>query len=351
MEAVVKITENPELPLPISIPTDEDTEMGSSNGAFPGYPFMTWDELIHGDPIRVHTMEGGTYVAPYAAVGVDGPKGDPTLYVTPDETQDVYAYKLMSPEPEEKEEEAPNQKEISKELLIFTERMWLDPHITKAMQQLPQLGIQADILRLRQLPEKERALDNVKAQVQRMEQFVKAEWSRYFAEQRALRQEYEDVTLRLHRSGAAKQVQELIKFPDELSYLQPPQHQTGLVAEGWKHLYQQQIYSDGKGPEERVPGWHSHGKASAGLSRKCPGPQKANTQCRYCSQKGTHFQYECPFPHRWCNVASARVCVVPHKHMNYEPKGQPICSYGGEHSRITYEAKVKAGTVVQDQSA
>ena len=54
-----------------------------------------------------------------------------------------------------------------------------------------------------------------------MEQFVKAEWSRYFAEQRALRQEYEDVTLRLHRSGAAKQVQELLKFPDELSYLQP----------------------------------------------------------------------------------------------------------------------------------
>ena len=151
-------------------------------------------------------MEESTYAAPYAAVGVDGPKGDPTLYVTPDEVQDIYAYKLMSPEPEEVEEDAPNQKEISKELLIFTERMWLDPHITKAMQQIPQLGIQADILRLRQLSEKERALNSVKSQVQKMEQFVKAEWSRYFAEQRALQQEYEDVTLRLHQSGVAKQV-------------------------------------------------------------------------------------------------------------------------------------------------
>ena len=177
MEAVVKITENPESPLPIPIPTDEDTETGSSSGAFPGYPFMTWDELIHGDPIQVHTMDGRTYVTPYAAVEVDGPKGDPTIYVTPDEAQDVYAYKLMSPEPEEIKKDAPNQKEISKELLIFTERMWLDPHITKAMQQLPQLRIQVDILQLRQLSEKERALDNVKAQVQRMEQFVKAEWS------------------------------------------------------------------------------------------------------------------------------------------------------------------------------
>ena len=148
MEAVVKITENLESPLPIPIPTDEDIEMGSSSGAFPGYPFMTWDELIHGDPIRVHTLDEGTYIAPYVAVGVDGPKGDPTIYITPDEAQDIYAYKLMSPEPEEIDENAPNQKKISKELLIFTERMWLDHHITKAMQQLPQLGIQADILRL-----------------------------------------------------------------------------------------------------------------------------------------------------------------------------------------------------------
>ena len=110
MDMAMSIIRNLASLLPILIPQKYGTEIKLlEQEPFLRYPFVTWDDLVL---IWIHTNKGGSYIAPYMEIGLDRHKEEPTLYITPNENQDVYAYKLVLPVVH-KEELVFNGKEIT----------------------------------------------------------------------------------------------------------------------------------------------------------------------------------------------------------------------------------------------
>ncbi|KAF8494835.1 hypothetical protein F5888DRAFT_1844657 [Russula emetica] len=139
------------------------------------------------------------------------------------------------------------------DLTLFTERLALDASVSRAVQATGDAGLQADVFRLQQIPQKKRALQHERLRLKRCAAFLQKEWGYHHNEELRIRAEEERITQRLIAAKAVQRIEPFLSFFDNHEHLTPAATRNGIIRNGWAHLQQRDIYASNK-PSEREGG-------------------------------------------------------------------------------------------------
>ena len=128
------------------------------------------------------------FCADYVAYEVEPHHRDPTIYLTVGDGYPAYQHLLVA-EPSSK----PSMNIQPADLLLFHERFQMEPTMNRTLEALRDRGISADVLRLHQFPEQQWALQEMRNQITRLEDFVLKERQRYYKRDQALIDEEKEV--------------------------------------------------------------------------------------------------------------------------------------------------------------
>ena len=245
----LEVGEGP-LPLEPADSTDEqstDTQI-SSHALHPGYPWVQYTPALHGAPMTMLSMDDNfPFCADYVAYEVEPHHGDPTIYLTVGDGYPAYQHPLVA-EPSNE----PSMNIQPANLLLFHERFQTEPIVNRALEALGDQGVSTDVLRLRQFPGRRRALQEMKNQITRLEDFVLKECQRYYKRDQDLIDKEKEVRDRLIQARAVERMEPYLHFFDDHGHLQNLASRNSIIRGGWEDLLDGIIYGHNT-PPPRLP--------------------------------------------------------------------------------------------------
>ena len=281
--------------------------------------------------------------ADYVAYEVEPHHGDPTIYLTVGDGYPAYQHRLIA-EPSN----IPSMNIQPADLLLFHERFQTEPIVNRALEALGDRGISADVLRLRQFPGRRRALQEMKNQITRLEDFVLKERQRYYKRDQDLIDEEKEVRDRLVQAKAVERMEPYLHFFDDHGHLQNLTSRNNIIRGGWEDLLDGIVYGHDT-PPPRLPMPEDDASSSSGPGVRFDLPEnehevnhrRLRARCKYCNHKG-HFNFECRVPHKLCHFQGRKKCLVPTQHRFYKPAEYPVCAYDGVHSVRMWKQRQRA---------
>ncbi|KAF8494896.1 hypothetical protein F5888DRAFT_1805213 [Russula emetica] len=125
---------------------------------------------------------------------------------------------------------------------------WTRPLAGQSKQQ-ETAGLQADVFRLQQIPQKKRALQQERLRLKRCAAFLQKEWGYHHNEELRVRAEEERITQRLIAAKAVQRIEPFLSFFDDHEHLTPAATRNGIIRDGWAHLQQRDIYGSNRASE------------------------------------------------------------------------------------------------------
>ena len=245
----LEVGEGP-LPLEPADSMDEqstDTQI-SSHAPHPGYPWTHYTPTLHGAPMTMPSMDDNfPFRTDYVAYEVEPHHGDPTIYLTVGDGYPAYQHLLVA-EPSSE----PSMDIQPADLLLFHERFQMEPVVNRALEVLGDRGISADVLCLRQFPGRRRALQEMRNQITRLEDFILKECQRYYKRDQALIDEEKEVRDRLIKARAVERMEPYLHFFDDHGHLQNLTSRNNIICGRWEDLLDGVIYGHDN-PPPRLP--------------------------------------------------------------------------------------------------
>ena len=225
--------------------------------------------------------------ARYLRMGVSPSSGEPALYGTMGRGQPCYMVDLFARPYVSTREESVGGYPLGEQTVM-------DIPLNRALLDLHDHGILADVHRLRQGDHREQQLKRWNRWMERHEEFVLAERREYYEEKRKLAKMRIDIEERFKRAKVATRINDIIERiePDREPIRWP---QPGSVVP---------TINAGAGPNDN--------------------PQK----CGYCGF-WDHRSDRCETPHYLCSYAHEGKCMVHTTHCHYYNNLPQTCIYGG----------------------
>ena len=229
--------------------------------------------------------------ARYLRTGVSPSSGEPALYGTMGRGQPCYVVDLFARPYVSTREESVGGYPLGEQTVM-------DIPLNRALLDLHDHGILADVHRLRQGDHKEQQLKRWNRRLERHEEFVLAERREYYEEKRKLAKMRIDIEERFKRAKVATRINDIIERiePDREPIRWP---QPGSVVP---------TINAGAGPSDN--------------------PQK----CGYCGF-WDHRSDRCETPHYLCSYTHDGRCLVHTTHRHYYNNLPQTCIYGGRQER------------------
>jgi hypothetical protein len=291
----------------------------------PGDDWVRFQPEIHRTSIKVPATEAEPAVkvdARFVRFRVDNITGEPTIYGTMGAGRPVYAETL---------EAAPaswaapaDYRDDRYFTLLMEERMIRGP-MERAIEDLGDYGVKADIIRLRNLEANKRKLALCLREVQALEAYTQKRRAEFGIYQLAHVGRTKAVRQRLIRANAQERLLELV---DE-------DHKRGELA--WQHRRDRRStvpYSTNivTRPDSRLRGgagsrvsWNSENATDDALARE---EFEERKQCSYCPWYD-HLSTHCETPHHLCSISTSGWCRVPRHHRFFRNQMPATCPYRG----------------------
>jgi len=216
--------------------------------------------------------------------------GEPALYGTMGQGEPQYAFGLFSRPYVTAREESVIDYPLG-------EQTALDIPINRALLNLGDHGVLADVHRLRQADQRDRDLRHWNRRLEKQEEFTMAERREYFEEKRKVSQMRRDVRERLQKAKVATRLNQSIEPVEE---------------------------------EREVIRWPQPGSIIPPIEAAAGPNNRQRPSCGYCGFTG-HESTECDTPHYLCSYRHAGRCLVPRIHRAYRHELPQTCIYGGRH--------------------
>jgi hypothetical protein len=291
----------------------------------PGEDWIRFQPEIHRTSIKVPATEAEPMVkvdARFIRFRVDNITGEPTIYGTMGAGQPIYTETL---EAAPASWAAPADYRDDRYFTLLTEERMLGGPMERAIEDLGDYGVKADIIRLRNLEADKRKLALCLQEVQALEAYTQKRRAEFGIYQLAHVGRTKAVRQRLIRANARERLLELV---DE-------DHERGELA--WRHRRDRHSvvpYSTNRTarPDSRLRGgagsrvsWNSENATDDTLARE---EFEERKRCSYCPWYD-HLSTHCETPHHLCSISTSGWCRVPRHHHFFRNQMPATCPYGG----------------------
>ena len=114
----------------------------------------------------------------------------------------------------------------------------MDYVITRAIEAVGDVGVEADIYRLRRFSERKHEIQQEHQRLGRLADFLASEWQRHYGEEKRLQAPEEAAIRRLIAARVTEQMEPYIHFNDEHAYLSHSHMRNNILQSGWNELEQ-----------------------------------------------------------------------------------------------------------------
>jgi hypothetical protein len=273
----------------------------------PGDDWIRFQSEIHHTSIKIPATEAEPTTkvdARFIRFRVDNIMGEPTIYGTMGAGRPVYAEVL---EAAPASWAAPADYRDDRHFTLLTEERMIGGPMERAIEDLGDYGVKADIIRLRNLEADKRKLALCLQEVQALEAYAQRRRAEFGIYQLAHVRRTKAVRQRLIRANARERLLELVDEDD----------QRGELA--WRHRrvrrntvpYHTNIVTR---PDSRLRGgagsrvsWNSENATDNALA------QEEFEECKRCSYClwYDHLSTHCETPHHLCSISASGWCRVP----------------------------------------
>ena len=164
------------------LPLEDDTSLAMSSlssqlsnvAPHPGYPFWKYRCTTHEAPIMLPdtlSQRGISQQADYMALNVERHDGEPTVYSTMGGGAPIYC-NVLHAEPRPKIPPGDG----GDDLYLLGECFQMDYVVTRAIEAIGDVGVAADIYRLRRFSERKQEVQRERQRLSRLANFLTSEW-------------------------------------------------------------------------------------------------------------------------------------------------------------------------------
>ena len=252
------------------------------------------------------------------ALNVERHDGEPTVYSTMGGGAPIYC-NVLHTEPRPKIPPGDG----GDDLYLLGECFQMDYVVMRAIEAIGDVGVAADIYRLRWFSERKQEVQQERQRLSRLANFLTSEWQRHYGEEKWIRAQEEAAIKRLIATRVTECMEPYIHFNDEHAYLSRSHMRNDILRSGWNELEQNYganimrprptVYGSWTAPERyKMPEPGSEGEAPAASTTPQTSPSVAGSdcsaelraqaarrclsRCKYCTVQG-HFAKECTVPH------------------------------------------------------
>jgi hypothetical protein len=291
----------------------------------PGDDWVRFQPEIHRTSIKVPATEAEPTVkvdVRFVRFRLDTITGEPTIYGTMGAGRPVYADTL---EAAPASWAAPADYCDDRYFTLLAEERMIGGPMERAIEDLGDYGVKADIIRLRNLEADKRKLAFCLKEIQALEAHVQKRRAEFGIHQLAHVGQTKAVRQRLIQANARERLLELV---DE-------DHERGELA--WQHRRDRRgnvQYSTNRStrPDSRLRGgassrisWNSENATDNALARE---EFEERKRCSYCPWYD-HLSTHCGTPHHLCSISTSGWCRVPRHHRFFRNQMPATCPYGG----------------------
>ena len=249
---------------------------------------------------------------------------------------------------------------------LLGERFQMDSMVTRAIEAMGDMGIMADIIRLRRFSEWKREIQREHQQLGWLADFLTAEWQWHYAEEKQMRNQEKATIKQLIAAHTMERMEMYLHDHDDHAYLTHAHMWNDILRGGWSEIERSSGQEMSKSLRKMYRSWDaSQGQArlptevntpptalssssSALASQPLTAEQKSKitrkscSRCKYCTVVG-HFTKDCTVPHRLCHQTGRDRCSVPKAHHHYLLLTRPTCPYMRFHSIAFYRQVERSG--------
>jgi hypothetical protein len=291
----------------------------------PGDDWVRFQSEIHHTSINIPATEAEPTVkgdARFICFHVNNVTGEPTIYGTMGAGRPVYAETL---EAAPTSWAAPADYCDDRYFTLLTEERMIRGPMERAIEDLGDYGVKADIIRLRNLEADTRKLAFCLKEIQTLEAHVQKRRAEFGIHQLAHVGRTKAVCQRLIRANARERLLELV---DE-------DHERGELA--WRHRQDRHSIAPyntniATRPDSRLRGgagsrvsWNSENATDNALACE---EFEERKHCSYCPWYD-HLSTHCEMPHHLCSISTSGWCRVPRHHRFFRNQMPATCPYGG----------------------
>ena len=124
------------------------------------------------------------------------------------------------------------------DLYLLGEQFQMDYVVTRAIEAIGDVGVAADIHRLRHFSERKREVQRECQRLSRLADFLTSEWQRHYGEEKRIRAQEEAAIKRLIATRVTEHMEPYIHFNDEHAYLSRSHMRNDILRSGWNELEQ-----------------------------------------------------------------------------------------------------------------
>ena len=229
-------------PGPLPLEDDESAIMSgpdsqlSDAAAHPGYPFWQYKRALHGAPILLPdpiAVRGIPQRADYVAFNVEKHDGEPTIYSTMGGNAPVFCNVLHAkPRPEITTGTEGN------DVYLLGERFQMDGAVTRVVEAIGDVGVMADIIRLRKFSKHKREVQRECQRLGRLADFLTAEWRRHYAEEKQMRDQEKATIKRLVAACMMERMEMYLHYHDDHAYLTRSHMRNDIIQSSWSEIEQ-----------------------------------------------------------------------------------------------------------------
>jgi hypothetical protein len=289
----------------------------------PGDDWVRFQPEIHRTSIKIPATEAEPMVkvdARFVRFRLDTITGEPTIYGTMGEGRPVYA-DLLEAAPASWA--APADYRDDRHFTLLAEERMMGGPMERAIEDLGDYGVKADIIRLRNLEADKRKLAFCLKEIQALEAYAQKRRAEFGIHQLAHVGRTKAVHQRLIRANARGRLLELV---DE-------DHERGELARRHRRDRHDVVpYSRTTRPDSRLRGgtgsrisWNSENATDDALARD---EFEERKRCSYCPWFD-HLSTHCETPHHLCSISTSGWCRVPRHHRFFNNQMPTTCPYGG----------------------
>jgi hypothetical protein len=291
----------------------------------PGDDWIRFQSEIHRTSIKIPATEAEPTIkvdARFIRFRIDNITGEPTIYRTMGAGRPVYAEAL---EAAPASWAAPTDYRNDRHFTLLTEERMIGGPLERAIEDLGDYGVKADIIRLRNLEADKHKLALCLQEVQALEAYAQKRRAEFGIYQLAHVGRTKAVRQRLIRANAQDRLLGLIEEDDERGKL------------AWRHRciwrnsapYRTNIVTR---PDSRLRGgtgsrvsWNSENTTDDALAQD---EFEERKRCSYCPWYD-HLSTHCETPHHLCSISASGWCRVPRHHRFFRNQMPDTCPYGG----------------------
>jgi hypothetical protein len=291
----------------------------------PGDDWIRFQPEIHHTSIKVPATEAEPTIkvdARFVRFRVDDITGEPTVYRTMGAGRPVYAETL---EATPASWAAPADYRDDRHFTLLAEERMIGGPMERAIEDLGDYGVKADIIRLRNLEADKCKLAFCLKEIQALEAYTQKRRAEFGIHQLAHVGRTKAVRQRLIRANARERLLGLVE----------EDHERGELA--WQHRrdrhstapYNTNIATR---PDSRLRGgagsrvsWNSENATDDALARE---EFEERKRCSYCLWYD-HLSTHCKTPHHLCSILTSGWCRVPRHHRFFRNQMPATCPYGG----------------------